>query len=58
MGASVAMMGSVFAGVDEAPGEVFLYQGRSYKSYRGMGSLERWGRAPPTATSRRTSPTR
>ena len=39
MGASVAMMGSVFAGVDEAPGEVFLYQGRSYKAYRGMGSL-------------------
>lgn len=39
MGASVAMMGSVFAGVDEAPGEVFLYQGRSYKTYRGMGSL-------------------
>jgi IMP dehydrogenase len=39
MGASVAMMGSVFAGVDESPGEVFLYQGRSYKAYRGMGSL-------------------
>jgi IMP dehydrogenase len=39
MGASVAMRGSVFAGVDEAPGEVFLYQGRSYKAYRGMGSL-------------------
>jgi IMP dehydrogenase len=38
-GASVAMMGSIFAGVDEAPGEVFLYQGRSYKSYRGMGSV-------------------
>jgi IMP dehydrogenase len=38
-GASVAMMGSVFAGVDESPGEVFLYQGRSYKAYRGMGSL-------------------
>jgi len=37
-GASTAMMGSMFAGVDEAPGEVFLYQGRSYKSYRGMGS--------------------
>jgi len=33
------MMGSMFAGVDEAPGEVFLYQGRSYKSYRGMGSV-------------------
>jgi IMP dehydrogenase len=39
VGASVAMMGSVFAGVEEAPGEVFLYQGRSYKAYRGMGSL-------------------
>ena len=39
MGASVAMMGSVFAGVDEGPGEVFLYQGRSYKTYRGMGSM-------------------
>ncbi|CAN7186178.1 IMP dehydrogenase [Phenylobacterium sp. LjRoot225] len=43
MGASVAMMGSVFAGVDEAPGEVFLYQGRTYKSYRGMGSLAAMG---------------
>ena len=38
-GADCAMLGSVFAGTDEAPGEVFLYQGRSYKSYRGMGSL-------------------
>ncbi|HEY0052391.1 MAG TPA: IMP dehydrogenase [Caulobacteraceae bacterium] len=38
-GASCAMMGSMFAGVDEAPGEVVLYQGRSYKSYRGMGSV-------------------
>ena len=33
------MLGSMFAGTDEAPGEVFLYQGRSYKSYRGMGSM-------------------
>ena len=39
IGASAAMMGSVFAGVDESPGEVFLYQGRSYKAYLGMGSL-------------------
>ncbi|MCE7887749.1 MAG: IMP dehydrogenase [Alphaproteobacteria bacterium PRO2] len=38
-GANVAMMGSLFAGTDEAPGEVILYQGRSYKSYRGMGSV-------------------
>lgn len=38
-GADVAMMGSMFAGTDAAPGEVILYQGRSYKSYRGMGSV-------------------
>jgi IMP dehydrogenase len=38
-GADCAMIGSLFAGTDEAPGETFLYQGRTYKSYRGMGSL-------------------
>ena len=38
-GAACGMIGSLLAGTDEAPGEVFLYQGRSYKTYRGMGSV-------------------
>ena len=43
-GAECVMIGSLFAGTDESPGEVFLYQGRSYKSYRGMGSLSAMAR--------------
>jgi IMP dehydrogenase len=39
VGASAAMIGSLFAGTDESPGEIILYQGRSFKEYRGMGSL-------------------
>ena len=38
-GASAVMMGSMFAGTDESPGELILYQGRTFKSYRGMGSI-------------------
>ena len=43
-GADCAMIGSLLAGTDEAPGEVFLFQGRSYKAYRGMGSIGAMGR--------------
>jgi IMP dehydrogenase len=39
VGASAAMIGSLFAGTDESPGEMILYQGRSFKEYRGMGSI-------------------
>jgi IMP dehydrogenase len=44
-GASACMIGSLFAGTDEAPGEVVLYQGRSYKTYRGWEAWARWHKA-------------
>jgi IMP dehydrogenase len=43
-GADCVMIGSLLAGTEESPGEIFLYQGRSYKSYRGMGSVSAMGR--------------
>ena len=43
-GADCVMLGSLLAGTDESPGEVFLYQGRSYKAYRGMGSISAMAR--------------
>ena len=55
-GADTVMIGSLFAGTDEAPGEIILYQGRSYKIYRGMGSIGAMQRRlARTATSRPTS---
>ena len=54
-GANCAMIGSLLAGTDESPGEVYLYQGRSYKAYRGMGSLGAWHADRQTGTSSRKS---
>ena len=51
-GADVGMVGSLLAGTEESPGEVFLYQGRSYKGYRGMGSLGAMARGWRIAISR------
>ena len=49
-GASCVMIGSLFAGTEESPGETILFQGRTFKSYRGMGSIEPWLQVP-TATA-------
>ena len=63
-GASCAMVGSMIAGTDESPGEVILYQGRSFKSYRGMGSLGAMARGlggsvfPERRSQRQTRPRR
>ena len=54
-GASVIMVGSMMAGTDEAPGEVELYQGRAYKSYRGMGSLGAMGQTQGSSDRLRSS---
>lgn len=51
-GASCVMVGSMLAGTEESPGEIELYQGRSFKSYRGMGSLGAMSKALPTVTSK------
>ncbi len=53
-GAGAVILGSLFAGTEESPGAMEIYQGRSFKVYRGMGSMAAWPRAAKTATSRRT----
>ena len=52
-GGDCVMIGSMFAGTEEAPGETIIYNGRKFKSYRGMGSLDAMKAGSATATSRR-----
>ena len=56
-GGNAVMLGGMLAGVEESPGDTIIYNGRKYKSYRGMGSLEAMERARKTATSRAMRPT-
>ena len=56
-GASSVMLGSLLAGLDESPGQVIIYKGRTFKAYRGMGRWAPWSRALPTATARARSAT-
>ena len=58
VGASTTMIGNLFAGTDESPGELILYQGRSFKEYRGMGSIGAMRRGSRTAISRTSSTSR
>ena len=51
-GANCVMMGSVFAGTEESPGETIIYEGRKFKQYRGMGSLGAMAQAAVTVISR------
>ncbi len=55
-GGDVAMIGSLLAGTDETPGEVYLHQGRSYKAYRGMGSTGAMARGLPTGIFKQKFP--